>query len=75
MKIAEHVHQILIEKGLDAPYISEKMNLFKGVTDELEALIKARFLDEEGRAMLAERTVFSKRDLDGFFEVARTYRP
>ncbi|MCG7546256.1 hypothetical protein MHM93_18965 [Pseudoalteromonas sp. MM17-2] len=73
--IINDVRTVLQQKGLDEIYINEKMHGFDGVTTNLEALARARFLDAEGRALLADRTVFTARELDGFFEVARAFSP
>jgi hypothetical protein len=46
---------VLEEKGLDECYIAEKMEVFENVDTNLRALAKFRFLDLEGRMMLAKR--------------------
>ncbi|WP_193988039.1 hypothetical protein [Lelliottia steviae] len=71
--IVYDVQAVLREKGLDECYISDKMELFLGVQDNLRALAKSRFLDSEGRFMLAERLKVSVRELDNFYEISQRY--
>lgn len=73
--IITDVRDILKEKSLDNVYINEKMSGFDGVKSNFEALALARFLDAEGRSMLAEKTGFTVRELDGFFSVATRFVP
>ena len=73
--IITDVQDILKQKNLDDCYINEKMRGFDGVTTNFEALALARFLDAEGRSMLAEKTGFTVRELNGFFEVVMRFFP
>jgi hypothetical protein len=68
MKIAEHVKEILIEKNLDDKYIAAKMELFNDNQTRLEQLRNAKFLDQTGRKMLAEKFGATASDLNGFYD-------
>jgi hypothetical protein len=67
-KISEHVKEILIERGLEDGYIADKMELFNDEQTRLEQLRKAKFLDQVGRTMLAERFGARAQDLNGFYD-------
>lgn len=73
--IINDVRDILKEKSLDDAYINEKMRSFDGVKSNFEALALARFLDADGRSILAEKTGFSIRELNDFFKVAMRFVP
>ncbi|BBW91960.1 hypothetical protein PS1M3_20470 [Pseudoalteromonas sp. PS1M3] len=64
--IIADIRDILEQKGLDDHYINQKMHGFEGVKTNFEALALARFLDSEGRSMLAQKTGFTKHELNGF---------
>ena len=73
--IVHDVRDILLIKGLDDPYVSEKMSGFDNIKTNFEALAKASFLDQEGRMLLTERVGLSLNDLNVFFKVSeRFYR-
>ena len=57
--IVHDVRDILLIKGLDDPYVSEKMSGFDNIKTNFEALAKASFLDQEGRMLLTERVGLS----------------
>ncbi|MGA4607539.1 hypothetical protein [Pseudoalteromonas maricaloris] len=52
----------------------DKLSRFSNVKTNQEALAMSRFLDFEGRAMLASRLKISERDLNGFYNVIDHYR-
>lgn len=71
--LLQDVREILIRKGLDDPYISDKMSRFENVRTNLEVLALASFLDQEGRVFLAEKLGFTLNDLNIFFKVSQRY--
>lgn len=71
--IVHDICAVLEEKGLDKCYIAEKMELFENVDTNLRALAKSRFLDLEGRIMLAKRIKVSLKQLENFYEVSSMY--
>ncbi len=71
--IVQDIRSVLENKGLDECYIAEKMELFEGVETNLKALAKSRFLDLEGRMMLAKRINVNIKQLEGFYEVSSLY--
>ena len=71
--IVYDVQAVLRAKGLDEGYINDKMELFLGVKDNLRALAKSRFLDSEGRTMLADRIKVNVKELDNFYTISQRY--
>jgi len=71
--IVHDICAVLEEKGLDKCYIAEKMEVFENVDTNLRALAKSRFLDLEGRMMLAKRIKVTLKQLENFYEVSSMY--
>lgn len=71
--IVHDICAVLEEKGLDECYIAEKMEVFENVDTNLRALAKSRFLDLEGRMMLAKRIKVTLTQLENFYEVSSMY--
>lgn len=69
LSVTHHVESVLNEKGLDKSYIIDKLSRFSNAKTNQEALAMSRFLDLEGRAMLASRLKINERDLNGFYKV------
>jgi hypothetical protein len=74
LSVTHHVESVLNEKGLDKSYIIDKLNRFSNAKTNQEAPAMSRFLDPEGRAMLASRLKINERDLNGFYNVIDHYR-
>jgi hypothetical protein len=71
--MVREVRAVLEQKGLDDYYIAVKMDLFKGVKSNLRALAYSRFLDTEGRILLAERIDVDYKQLQGFYDVSSRF--
>ena len=67
------IRAILEEKGLDNPYILGKLITLSEARDNLELLAMTRFLDDQGRYMLAQRINYTLKDLNGFYTVSARF--
>lgn len=67
------VRAVLEEKGLDDIYTHSKLNRLSVAKDNLELLAMTRFLDDEGRHMLAHRIHYKLKDLHGFYAVSARF--
>jgi hypothetical protein len=67
------IRAILEEKGLNSIYISDKMKMLAEHKTNLDVLAASRFLDENGRIMLAERIKFSSVELTAFYNVSSRF--
>jgi hypothetical protein len=71
--IMHDVRTVLKQKGLNDRYIAEEMELFEGVESNLRALAYSRFLDLNGRTILAERIDVDLKQLQGFYDISSRY--
>ena len=67
------VRAVLEEKGLDDNYIYGKLVSLSVAKSNLELLAMTRFLDMEGRMMLAARKDYSFKELNAYYTVSGWY--
>ena len=73
LSLMQDVREILKEKGLNDIDIYGKLIRLSDAKSNLELIAMTRFLDNQGRKMLAERKGFCIKELEGFYEISAWY--